>query len=511
MRMVMKKKFSFLALGAVLLSFSAEALELNWSGQFWSEWHYLKDYTLDSSTAGESFDPARGNLADPGYYIPSGGSTSASFETLFMRLRPSLVVNDTVHLKSELWAGDPTFGLFGNAVPYTLDQRQYYSTQSRGAVLSAQRYWVELLSDFGTLQVGRAPLNWGLGVVWNAGDDLWSRYASTADLVRLVSKFGSFSFSPSLAIYSNGNNVGGSCRMGGAPATCVPGQGNGGMTDYSLALRYDNIEEELEGGLNFIKRLSGPVQDLMGYSLVGPAQANYNLWDAYARKKIGQFTLAGELPVLSGSIGGMDYSGYALAADVRWKPSENWETSVRLGRAPGQPASDTATPNSYRAFFFNPNYHLGMVLFHYQLANFAGPNTGNTAATSTVLSPLRSPFDHPIMNAHYLSVGESFKTEKWTLNAGVIYAQALEVAEAGRYFLHQWQKTLVKNNTGKDQSHSLGTELDLGAAFQWDDHVSLRFDTGIWFPGAFYQFSNTARDNTTDSVWASSAKLGVAF
>lgn len=513
MRINTIKKYSSLVLSALFFSFSGHALELNWSGQFWSEWHYLKNYTLDGSSNGERFDAARastavgGALAEPGYYIPSGGASSASFETLFMRLKPQLVVNDSVYLKSELWAGDPIFGLFGNAVPYTVDQRQYYSNQSRGSFVTAQRFWVDLLSDFGTLQVGRAPLDWGLGVVWNQGDELWSRYPSTGDVVRLSSKFGSFTFSPTIAIYSNGNNVGGSCTV--ANDVCAAGQGNGGISDYSLSLNYENQDEDLEGGVNLIKRIAGPVQDRTSLALGNAVQTNYNLWDIYARKKIGQFTFAGELPVFNGTLGSMDYSGYALAGDVNWKPSETWETRLRFGRAPGQPNADSANPTGYRTFFFNPNYHVGMILFNYQLANFVGPNTSNQPTVTTSL--LKSPFDNPINNVTYMSIGESFKMEKWTLSASLLHARALEVAASGRYFFHSWQRTMLKNNAGKDQENALGTELDFGAAFQWDDHFFARVDSGVWFPGAFFKFSNTATDNATDSVWATAAKLGVTF
>ena len=104
--------------------------------------------------------------------------------------------------------GDPTYGMFGNSAPYQVDEHQYYSTQSRGSYISAQRFWAEVLTDFGTLQVGRTPLDWGLGVVWNAGDNLWDHYESTGDSIRLISKFGAFSFIPSFVSVATGNSIG---------------------------------------------------------------------------------------------------------------------------------------------------------------------------------------------------------------------------------------------------------------------------------------------------------------
>src|SRR5690606_7675673 len=111
---------------------------------------------------------------------------------LFLRLRPSVIVNDNVTIKSEWWVGDPIFGIFGGSVPGLTSQRQFYSNQSAGSFVSAQRVWAELTTDVGTVQVGRAPLQWGLGLVWNAGDGIGDRYQSTGDLIRLVSRFGAF-------------------------------------------------------------------------------------------------------------------------------------------------------------------------------------------------------------------------------------------------------------------------------------------------------------------------------
>src|SRR5581483_12091168 len=98
-------------------------------------------------------------------------------------------------------------------------------TQSRGSVITAQRYWGEFDSDIGIFEIGRAPLDWGLGLIWNRGDGIWGRgskktdhpedkketygrpwdrYESTGDQVRLVSRFGSFIFSPAYILYSAG-------------------------------------------------------------------------------------------------------------------------------------------------------------------------------------------------------------------------------------------------------------------------------------------------------------------
>lgn len=509
---------------------SAHALELNWAGQFWSEFHNVNNYTMDGTDAGLRIDPARLDAQGQpaGYYIPSGGSNNASFQTLFLRLKPNVVVNDNIYIKSEWWVGDPVFGMFGNAVPFSTDQRMYYSNQSRGSTISAQRFWAELLSDFGTVQVGRAPLNWGLGLVWSSGDSLWSRYETTGDTIRLVSKFGAFSFAPAFILYSAGNNIGGACTINSATGLCTPTTGRSGIADYSLQLKYENLEEDFEFGLNFVKRLASGSQDAT-YSLGPiasgatapsapnqPAPTNFNIWDIVAKKRLGTLTLAGELPVTSGHVAGLDYSTLAFAAEVDWKISDSFESFLRAGHAPGQPNTTNASgvPSDYNAFFFNPNYRLGMVMFNYQLANFAGyPGTNTLNSTSASAGNLRSPWDNPIVNANYLALDTAYKTQKWTFNLGLVYANAIETARPGEFYFNTWQRRMVQAAGTQTQDDALGFELDLGAAFQWDDWMTFRLDTGFFFPGAFYEYTGTAANavNATDTVWATAARIGVNF
>jgi hypothetical protein len=493
-------------------------LELDWTGQFRSEFNFIKNYTLDSSDSGPAYDPNRGTAG--GYYVPGGGSNDATYETLFLKLKPKLVVNDNIYIKSEFWVGNPIFGMFGDSAPSSIDQRYYNSVFSGGSLITAQRFWAEFLSDIGTVQIGRAPLHWGLGVIWNSGDGLWDRYESTGDTIRLVSKFGAFSFIPAFTVYNTGNSVGGSCiGGGGGPYGCAPGLGSGGVTDYSVAIKYDNPDEDFEVGVNFIKRLEGPDQDPNG-GFVGPqgvvGSANYNTWDIYARKRIGKFTLAGEFPIQNGLIGGdgTNYAAFALAAELGWRPSDTWESQLKLGHVPGQPNLSNPAIDTYREIFLNPAYRLGLIMFNFQLANFAGPNTLNSSQTAG--SQLRSPYDNPITNADYLAFFENIHLDKWTIRPAFIWAVANQTCSSGNYCFNTWSKQMVLAQD--NQSSSLGWELDVGATYQWDDFFQFKIDTGIWVPGAYYQFSNAVNgaggapiENATSPVFAISLGAGVNF
>ncbi|MFN7684811.1 MAG: hypothetical protein ACK5QT_05305, partial [Oligoflexia bacterium] len=226
------------AIAAVLMAVGrpspAFAMDFDWSGDFRTEVHWLKNYQLSTDNP----DTATG------YTIPRGAADPSQFQTLFLRLRPKAVVNDNVTLRSEWWVGTPSASFFGDAggsAGSATHLRTYDSTFSGGSTLSAQRLWLEVLTDVGNVHVGRAPLDWGLGLVWNAGDGLWDRYASTGDVIRMVSKFGAFSFIPASVKYTRGQSLADSR----------------GVSDYALALKYENADEGFDVGVNFIRRIGG--------------------------------------------------------------------------------------------------------------------------------------------------------------------------------------------------------------------------------------------------------------
>ncbi len=508
---VSKLALSLCVVCAGVYAKSATALDLDWSGQFRSEAHTIFNYSMDSANA----TPDAARVVAEGYYIPGGGKTRATFQTLFLKLKPKVIVNDNVYIKSEWWLSDPIYGFFGSGAPYSVDQRQYYSTQSRGSLMSVQRLWLDVLTDIGTFQVGRAPLHWGLGLVWNSGDGLWDRYESTGDVLRLVSKFGSFSFTPAIVKYSAGNNLGGASNVTLAPFTNTVTVGEGNVMDYSLMLKYENPDEDFEGGVHFVKRIAGAAQDpVSGWLGVGtkpqtPVGMNFNTWDLYGQKKFSKVRLSGEVPITSGDIGGIEYKSFALALDGNWKLNDTWEFSIRTGLIPGQPNQTGGVADKIKGFYFHPNYHLALIMFNYQLAGFAGPNTQNNPNTGA--QSLLSPYDNPMTNANYLTLGAGVHVSRWTFRTNFAFASARESAIAGADFFNTWKRKYVTNLTGTTQAKSLGWEMDYGAAFQWDDSFLCQLDMGFFFPGGFYKFSNTATENTTSTVIAGVARVGVTF
>ncbi len=452
----------------MLTASPARALDLDWSGDFWAENHWINNYRMNSA-----------NATSGGYSIP-GPDKTAQFQTLFFRLKPRVIVNDNVYLHSELWFGSPAYGVFGDAPPLDKDRRSFNSTLSGGGVVSAQRFWAEVLTDVGNLHVGRAPLHWGLGLVWNSGDGLFNRFQSTGDLVRLMSRFGAFSVGLASIKYTTGGSV----------------LGNN-LSDYSASLKYDNQDEDFEVGVNFLRRVGG------GYVSFGDPDANSDVntttWDVFTRKKFGKLELSAEAPIVSGKVSGVEYSTYALALEGKYDLSDAWNFSTKLGHVPGQ----NGDQSKYRGFFLHPNYKLGLILFNYQLANLAGTNAGVDANGSA--------FNAPITNAKYLQLSGDYTRGKWQFRGSWIYALANETAGTTGTFYNHWDRDFQTAGGSVAQGSSLGWELDLGATLQWDDHFEFRADAGIFMPGDFFKYTATDPQNQTGTVAAVVFGLGTRF
>jgi hypothetical protein len=478
----------------------ANAMDLDWSGQFRAESVMLNNYAPESNVT----------TGTGGYDILAAGSKNARFQTLFLRLKPKLIVNDNVAIKSEWWLGNPITGFYGVDYPGASrsDQRYYNSTYSGGSSISAQRFWAEFLTDLGTFQVGRAPQHWGLGVVHNAGDGLFDRYQSTGDTFRMIAKFGNFSVIPAHVKYAMGNAAGGTC----VGLACAHPIGGATLSEYMVGLRYENPDEDFEGGVNFVRRIAGAQSESLwinnnGGTTVGGM--NITIWDLYGKKRIGKFDFGLEAPIFSGDLIGVQYKAFALATELKFRASDAWNFSLKAGKVPGQGNAATGGGiDKWSMIYLHPSYRLGLLMFNYNFANFGGPNNPNTTTTS---GQVRSIYDNPITNANYLMLGGAYSTDKWRFSGAFITAKADKVATAGSPFFNSLTRTFSAGNAVKDQGTSIGTEVDLGVALNWDEFTTFALDAGMLFQGDYFKFANAGADNGLKTVLGVVGSVGVKF
>jgi hypothetical protein len=484
------KIFALLLISAVLaIGPDAKAMDLDWSGQFRSEAVLINNYAPEVYVG----DTA----AQGGYEVKPAGTRNARFQDLFLRLRPKLIVNDNVVIKSEWWLGNPITGFYGSDYPGATraDQRYYDSTFSSGSVITAQRFWAEFLTDFGTFQVGRAPQNWGLGLIHNSGDGLFDRYQSTGDTYKMISKFGNFTLSPAATKYDSGGTVGGGGSIGAT------------LSEYSVGLQYENKDEDFEGGVQLVRRIAGGRADSKWINNTSGGM-NLTIWDIYAKKRMGKFDFSIEAPIFNGDVIGYRYKAFALATELKYRASDAWSFDAKAGKVPGQRNSTATTPEKWTMVYLHPNYRLGLLLFNYNFGNFSGNNIPSHSAGAA--GDVKSIYDEPITNANYLLLSTSLTSDKWRFTGTFVTARANQTAQSGEYYFNTRTRAYGTNAATHDQSNNLGTEFDLGAALDWDEFTTFAIDFGLLFQGDFYKFAGSA-DNDLKTIFGAVGSIGVKF
>lgn len=487
--------FIFASFTALFIS-QAQAMDLDWHGQFRAETNWLWGYS-------------HGNLlsnaanVDTGYTIPYNGSSPASYQNLFLRLDPRAIVSDNATIYTDIWVGTPDSGFFGSDLT---SQGKFNSTSTGRATMTVNEFYAELATDFGTFKIGRAPLNWGLGLVWNNSHAMFDRMPSTGDVIGLTTKLGAFKLMPTIVKYRAGSNLGGTYNSAGGGSTQ---EGWSGATDYTLGLTYNNPDEQLDGGILFLRRISGanapitnPISGYGNNSLTAATGSySYNLWDFFFKKKVNVFTVAVEVPLTSGQFQGVNYSSVAAAVQAKAELNEHWTIRGGFGQADGQDNTSAtgSGPTKMTAFYFHPDYRPGLIMFNFNRKNFSSGS---------------GVYNDPVTNARFFSLGVDYGTGKWSYSLEGLTASALYTADGvlGNAYFNTQDGTLHAIQAGASaQRPGMGVEVDYKMGYQWDESVRLGVESGLLFPGKFYEFSNSAVVNKQKVVFATVMNVSVKF
>jgi hypothetical protein len=475
-------------LATLLTVAPARALDLDWHGQLRAETNWLWGYSNAGLFTG----------TNQGYSVYSTGDSPAAFQNLFFALSPRVIVNDNVSIKSDIWLGTPDRGMFGGD---QLAFRYFGTSRTGNATVLANTFYAEMATDFGTITVGRAPLNWGLGVIWNYDRERFYRLPSTGDTIQLTTKLGAFRFSPSVVKYNAGSNYGGSATYSTSGALATTVSGSSSVSDYAAALSYSNDDDQMDIGLLFLRRLAAQNSaNINPYNGVPNSPFAYNVWDFYAKKKAGIFTIAAEVPLASGTVAGQDYATVAAAAKVEAQINDKWKVILHFGTADGQGDLPSGQGTSkLTAFSFHPDYRPSFILFNYNLRNLSDINA--------------SPYDSPVTNTRFVSLAFNHVSGKWSQELLGLYAVAAQTAngEAGGRFFNEWTHQFENSVAGAGQEKGKGFEVDYLLGYEWDEAMRLGLNLGLLFPGKFYEFNNTTTPNPSKTIFASSVNVSVSF
>lgn len=429
----------------LLGTFSASfcfAVSMNFNGHFRSEATFYNNLALAPDSS-KSFLSGRGLL------------------------QPNLIVDDHFQVRSQ-WSllTSPKFTPDAT-VPLGQGQGAYVFGDPNSAALLLSRAWLEWTSDFGVFRLGRMPVSWGYGLLYDAGNGVWDDFQTTFDRLEYRLHLGHV---VGALAYSKGRKL------------SVMGNTND-QEFYSIYLQYDNPEIDVEGGILYEKqaRSSSQGADYLAttnlpspnpyrhptnpalYPLSGkmPYPISNNLVDVYLKKTLGYFTIGGELGWMNGDAtdfngdnkrDSLNALGMVVTASYEYHKVKGF---VEALYASGDPNLNGGHLNGFVTLHRNrrPGLILGRELLGPYFNNDVGMGSlvvyGDNGAFSGVI---------------YVRPGFRIDwSPSWASGVEVIWAQKA-VAAAG-------------------EKKNLGIEVDLGTEYAVYKNFDLGLNIGFLFPG----------------------------
>lgn len=486
---------TFLAfLFLVLFSSQLWALPIDWHGTFGVDSTLLDNFRRINQKTNSS--PAGGTGSQE--VLTTSNQANASWQSYLFKLSPVLIVNDSATFRGEISNGYARGGILGDAPTRTQDDVKlgtdtfgnalyHYNNSFPGAdnKLVMNKFYMELYSDTATYQLGRHETHWGLGAIFNDGEKLWDRHSSTRDGLTMKVKIGNFHFEP---YWAKMDMVTSLTRATNAK-------------QYGLSLLYDNVDRDIAFGLMYSKMKIKNGNTNQTFNISGTetsmGESNVKLIDIYFKKIFNRLTIELEVPLFSGDLGTIygsgttKYKSKAILFESNYNFNESWSAGLNAGKVAG----DSGGQSSFEAMYLNPNYQIANLLFRYNLG--------------AVSNNAKNVYDSNVVNAAYLKAHAKYLADKWTWNAGVIYALAEEVAKNGKdSFNHTTNKTFTAS---ADQSDDLGLELDFGFDYKWNNEVSIGGNFGYLMTGDYYGFNDTAAPFKTKNAMVLQIQSAINF
>ncbi len=467
-------KHTFLFATLLMLSVSARATSIDWTG----------GYRL------EYVDVDRPTLSEP------GGKKSYGLNYLY--LQPKMIASDGINIISR-------FDILANEKPaYRNSQLGSFigSGLSTGAGANAtaqnsessnvrvSQLYLNVNHEYGSLVAGRAPIEFGMGITHNAGRGAFDHWMDTKDMVGYKINFDNISFMPILS-----RNQQTDFGIGGT------------ISDQILDFEYDNKEIGAKAGVFWQNRnTSIATNDVVaapagipGATSMGGGYSTKTV-NIYLERKWSAFEFKIEASFLTGQTGAktaageeINYNSYAVATEMLMPAVDSaWEYGLKMGAVSGD-NKDTA---NYEGYQLDRNYDVGILLFNHRMGNYdffsSGVSHANDAASG--LSVANSADDESIGNTIYFA--PSFKylwNEKLDLKTSVIYAQ------------------LMSNpNNFLDFKKDLGLELDIELIYKPRERVTWSTGLGILSPGAAWS-GGSGNNWDTKTNYGFTTKAAITF
>ncbi len=468
------------------------ALPIDWTGTFGVDTHLLNNFrrTNDRITKNAATKTGTQGIAS--------GDNGANFQTYVFKLNPQMIVNDGVTLKGELSTGSIRGGYAGdnsanNSDPSNTGNNSYFFTSpAQRSGLNINQMYMELYADTALVKLGRMSKHYGLGAIYDGGNEAWDRFFTMYDGAEAEMKIGNFSLIPSWSKISSYDDT----NRKSQPA------GGWDVREMGVVAKYDNKNRDLEVSVLYAKRHSERKNSLYNSTTttgeIDREKNEVTIINPYLAKKWNKFKIALEAPMMTGDYGRV-YSATqksrvtsnAYILEAKYDLNPKWDIGTNLGQISG----DKGSSNKFEATYLHPNYHVADLMFRYHYPSF---NEGT-----------KSVFDSSITNTRYYKLYANYKSDKWTWKGSFVIANALETAQSGKRSYHH-EENYAFTSTQK-QSKDFGHEIDFGFDYRWNPNVTMSGYYGYWFVGDYYAFSNTNQKINLENVHGGGLRATLEF
>jgi hypothetical protein len=512
---VKSMKCLFLCAGALalsLVSMSASAMSVDWSGTYRFEYTEVGLPYLTGVPAGQN--PDRGSKA---YFLNH------------LNLSPKIIAMDGVNVIANmevfpsLYYPGSQLGTDFGAGPNNPTNQPYPNSGPSGDMaqgagyngLQVNQVYMTWNHEYGELVAGRMPIQFGLGITHNAGNGMFDHWLDTHDIVGYKVVMGNLSVMP---MYGRMHRAFGYANGGSA-------------TEGMINLDYTNPETESTFAIFHQIRSAGqssndsnlffaPYENTAGTSPQVVGGLSTTQTSLYIARGWEKFKFKMEASFLSGNTGvqynnylpevgvspqagntSVNLSGYGIAVELQFpRPDSNWQWNVRTGMASGD---DPRTQN-FEGFFFNKNYDVAMLLFNHPMGTNASNNLGNNNynvlrnnlgrqrnSQNQIYSNDQAADEDALSNAEYISPKLDYLIgDHWEWNNALTYAMT-QVNPSAKY------------TPGSD----IGWEYDVGITYK--PHEKFRWITrlGLFLPGSVWQEGSAGRDVNLNYGWETKAAI----
>lgn len=453
-------KKMILAVVFLLTSTQAHALSIDWTGTYRFEYQEVDKTSLD----------------DPGL--------RKSYILNHLSLSPKIIAADGVNIVGKLeilpndeYPDSQAGQRFGKGpkkatgTSSTKDDSAVAGQRQGGSTINVSQLYMNLNQEYGALLVGRAPIEFGLGMTYSAGNGAFDHWADTHDVIGYKVLIGNLSIMPMVAkVYDY------SIAQGRE------------VQDIIWDVAYNNPETESAIGIFHKSRSSSlesndaPDTALGGSGIVGSWKTQHvNLYFSRGFEPVKIKLEAGfesgttGISKTAGSSDEVSLGGYGIALELDFASESKWHWSMKAGMASG----DNPTTNNYEGFHFDRNYNLGMLMFNhplgkYDLLNTAAQRTPNHRdGLGTPYSTEEALDDDTISNAVFVAPRLVYNiNEKWDWTNTLVWAQL---------------QTNPLAHVNVDVSKDLGFEWDTGLVYKPMEKFMWINEVGFLFPGSAWQ------------------------